>query len=821
MPLESLPLQAKSVRELQQRLNEDENAGLEQFRHLFFEALERRHLAACSELLDLLCNFPTSTLVQEHEYHRCILLCEQRQFDRAEQRLQALLAQAEAPLMRARTLLALAISKDEQGRWPEAERNYFDALAAYEESRDQMGRAKVYNNLGITICFQFEQGICSKERLHEALSYHEAALAIASEEENPWEKAKNRRGMGVAHGLMGYFELALAEFQSYVSMCQELDDPSDRAVGLSDLAALALHPLGRFEEAIAALNEAIPILTAYDDALNLAEALTRRGNLHAQQSRVKDAHHDYRKAVEIVESVRIRLTAPIVQASYRATVEYVYAAPLTAHLHRGDARSAFTLAERSRARVLADLLGDQSALPHRTLPASLLDRRRHLHQILDQAYAADKAPAELPLWEQSLANVNRQMEVQDPLFASLNSTEPLTVTEVQELLPHESALLAYTTDQSDRFWILFVTRKDSLAIPIRGLSVKWLQSYIADHLDGMRRGIIVPDDRTGHLASPQHLFSNLYQNLIEPVRDLIAPKKTLYIIPTGPLYYLPLGVLAPNVKQSPPLLSGGRRIIYAPSATILFKYCHLRAASPNQHLLAVAPADDSLCVTHNSARSIAQLMDGVALCGAAAERANFLSAARQSRILAFLGHAYFDHQYPMHSRLQLSDGTLRASEILQELCLDADLVVLAACESGRGQILRGDEMLGLVRAILCAGTPSILVTLWPVHEVPTRFLMENFFEQLALGQQRGDPFDPALALARSQIWLRNLSFESAHRIMAQWQEFSCAEAEDALIDLWNMTQPGAPHGANDLPFQHPFFWASYILIGEGADRLVA
>jgi CHAT domain-containing protein len=164
----------------------------------------------------------------------------------------------------------------------------------------------------------------------------------------------------------------------------------------------------------------------------------------------------------------------------------------------------------------------------------------------------------------------------------------------------------------------------------------------------------------------------------------------------------------------------------------------------------------------------------------------------------------------MSSRLKLADSTLHASEMLRELRLQADLVILSACETGRSHVLRGDEILGLSRAMLYAGTPSLVVTLWPVHEIPTRLLVEKFIGDL-LADAR---FDPARSLAATQSWLRNLSLAEAQALLTQWRPDPIAEIEAHLTTLWQMTHPGQTPQADSRLFAHPFFWSPYILIGE-------
>ena len=109
------------------------------------------------------------------------------------------------------------------------------------------------------------------------------------------------------------------------------------------------------------------------------------------------------------------------------------------------------------------------------------------------------------------------------------------------------------------------------------------------------------------------------------------------------------------------------------------------------------------------------------------------------------------------------DGKLKASEIFS-LNLKADTVVLSACETGLGKITNGDEIIGLTRAFLYAGAPSVITTLWKVNDRASYELMREFYTNLKTTKK-------SEALRQAQL-----------RIM------------------------------KDYP--HPFFWAAYELNGE-------
>lgn len=101
--------------------------------------------------------------------------------------------------------------------------------------------------------------------------------------------------------------------------------------------------------------------------------------------------------------------------------------------------------------------------------------------------------------------------------------------------------------------------------------------------------------------------------------------------------------------------------------------------------------------------------------------------------------------------------------------LRADLVTLSACETGLGQELRGEGIVGLTRAFFYAGTPSVLVSLWKVDDASTAELMTDFYEHLRKTGER----DKAAALRQAQLKLIN-----ANR------------------------------------YAHPYYWASFILQGR-------
>ena len=209
---------------------------------------------------------------------------------------------------------------------------------------------------------------------------------------------------------------------------------------------------------------------------------------------------------------------------------------------------------------------------------------------------------------------------------------------------------------------------------------------------------------------------------------------------------------------------------------------------------------------------MAASLRGPWLHGAAATRAAVIHESPHHPILHFACHAHFDPEDPLASDLTLADGRLTVRQILDELSLHADLVVLSACETGQSRLQRGDELIGLARAFIYAGTPSVLVSLWPVDDITTCLLMETFYDHLLAGRS------PAAALAHAQQTLRTMSTADLYqRLIASGLSPQEAGAEIARLRQSVATLLAVTSGPESL-LAHPYYWAPFMLVG---DRLAA
>jgi CHAT domain-containing protein len=161
---------------------------------------------------------------------------------------------------------------------------------------------------------------------------------------------------------------------------------------------------------------------------------------------------------------------------------------------------------------------------------------------------------------------------------------------------------------------------------------------------------------------------------------------------------------------------------------------------------------------------------GRTLLGSDATVAAFKRRAPRAGILHIATHGVFRDDNPSFSALRLADGWLGMGEI-GGLGLRADLVTLSACETGRAQVLTGDEVAGLAREFLAAGVPTLHASLWRVNDRSTAEYMNEFYADLRAGAA------PASAMRTAALAVR-----SRYRHPYHWAAFAVLGDGRSAVD---------------------------------------
>ncbi len=244
---------------------------------------------------------------------------------------------------------------------------------------------------------------------------------------------------------------------------------------------------------------------------------------------------------------------------------------------------------------------------------------------------------------------------------------------------------------------------------------------------------------------------SLYDILIKPIAPYLNKKK-VGIIPQGILHYVPFAAL----KDGNRYLVEDHTLFYLPSATVL-KFCRDKQKVFGGKVLALGNPDLrnsqlDIPFAFDEVKAIGRLYPGsTVLVRRNATKSVFEDLAGSYDVLHLASHGVFDANKPLNSALLLSpegnsDGRLTVSEIFDLELDEASMVTLSACQSGMSRIRVGDEMMGLPRAFIYAGAPTVVASLWNVNDEATAILMEKFYRNLK-NSEKGD------ALREAQLFM--------------------------------------------------------------------
>ena len=662
-------------------------------------------------------------------------------------------------------LTALAVIYLNQGD-PSLALAYFERMQAagaetnkHSQARNQTILASIYERL---------------HRYPEAMQAVEVSLRMAREAGDAREEMMAERRLGRLWESMGNLAAARDASAKAADLAERMHMTDVRASILSGLAWSCLA-LGERDRALAVAEQAVSLAEPLHSRYTLAAALNTAGHVYRALGRGADAEQSFRRAISIAEEFRTRLAGG--EQEGRSFVSNMLINPyqelLAMKAEQGDLETALQLAERAKARQLLDVLAQGRVQSTAALTPA---EKQHELDLARQAAAANAALAAsrndaraVAAFQKSAGELEafraRIYTAHPGLQVRRGETEPISIDQLRALLPDAQTLLLEFVASDD--WVgAFAVERGAGGRPV--VSVARLGLAFADlrrRIDEFRRALATRE------LSYRTSASLLYRELLGPFAAQLRNKRVVGIVPDGPLWNLPFQAL---------LAADGRHWIehcasfYAPSLTALRESARLhRAESGSGSLLAIGLARDE-------AERIGRLYGGSSkiLTGADAFESRWKLEAARFRILHIATHGVLNGSNPMFSYLELrgdaaDDGMLEAREVL-ELDLHAELAVLSACETARGEIRSGEGSVGLGWAVMMAGTPSVVVSQWKIDAAATTELMLAFHRRIERALGRGPLRGKSEALRQA-----------------------------ALEMLATST------------YQHPFYWAGFQMLGNG------
>ena len=451
--------------------------------------------------------------------------------------------------------------------------------------------------------------------------------------------------------------------------------------------------------------------------------LYERGRIAEMEGDTREAIEYYKRAIEVIELQRASINTEASKIGFVGDKQAVYLRLVAALVGENRTTDAFAYVERSKARALVDMLAAKE-----DLAASAPDPARAKH-IFDQLNAADAAAripaptsAESAARMRALQAAKLTIEQIAPELASLVTVTAVSAEELKKLIGDGEALVEYYYEAGDLYAFVLTHLKLS--------AFKLSADRLAEDIHDLRLALQDPGSATWHDKAEA-----LQRRLWQPIEGALGVSNVL-VVPHGALHYLPFAALR---RADGSLLIDHYSFRFLPSASVL-KFLKPSTEWGKGSLLVLGNPDlgdpkMDLKFAEDEARAVAKRFPQARLLVRRdASESSFKGASDVFAVIHFATHGKFQSDDPLSSGLYLTkdadnDGLLTVGE-LYSMKLNADLVTLSACETGLGKIANGDDVVGLARGFLYAGSRSIVASLWSVDDNATAELMGNFYENL-------------------------------------------------------------------------------------------
>ncbi len=643
-----------------------------------------------------------------------------------------------------------------------------DALVGYRSALDELDRC------GLALeAARAQAGLGTVLLRLARLADAEAALAAAAGAFDKLGHAAARARVDVIRGELAAADGRAEEAHTLIvgALSALQNQPLESAIARYHLARLALDT-GDPATAEAELDAALPTAQQLDVAPLAADLLHMRGLARREQGKLHDASRDLQAAVEQVERVRGSLQAARFRAAYLTNRLAMYQDLVTTVLDgrgQGHLAAAFLAAERAKSRSLLDVVSGAIDPIHSTerqpgdpAEAEIMDELVRLRSEVNGLYSQLSAPGHVDephrvtdQWRKALRQRERHLE---GLESRLSTTQgvaglyapPVDLATAQMLVPPGAAMIEYFTAGDEL--LAFVLRRDGAAV-FRALG------KTADLAEGVRRfrfqigraarpGAMDGSRGPRLVADALQVLKGLHAMVIGPLGEDVAETERLIIVPHGPLHLVPFAALWDGRQH----LIEAHEIHTVPSASLL---AHIargeRRRDASGSAVVVGVGDDAAPRIVAEAEEVAAILGCDQLLLGDDATADRVSAAIQRAAVIHLAcHGRFSVEAALGSGLKLADRWLTVRDIYP-MRLQADLVVLSGCETGRNLVTAGDELVGLLRGFFAAGARSLLASLWRVNDESTSEFMSVFYGLWNRETRQGTSHVAALREAQRQL----------------------------------------------------------------------
>ena len=699
----------------------------------------------------------------------------------------------------ARIINSIGLLYLEQEDYAKALGFFGQSLEAYKRSSNQAEAALVLQNLGVTHQRQgnFDQALESFRKSIEQAGESDKDVLIAA-----------RQGMGAVYREKGEFKAALEVLDLGLSLAEQVGDQT-RIAEILWRKAEVHHDLRNYADAVVLSESALKIAQKLGLPKLSYLTATTLGKTYIKQKKTDLAMNVLAQAVKQIEAMRAQVTGQEQgRLLFFEKKVIAYHALIELLVEQNRLTEALMYTERAKGRVLLDILsGSRVQSANVMTPSEKKEEQRMNQAIIAINNEIREEKLKKSAGADQLEHLNAKLDsarlkyasFQDLLYASHPEwrTLPrqigaLKPDDLNRLIPNQkTALLDYVVTKERCYLFLLSNQSPNRGFDLKVYPIDIKEEDLKKMVNRFRQMLA---SRHSDFAEPSR---ELYDLLIKPAESQLLGISAIGIVPDGVLWELPFQAL--QTRENHYLIEDSS-IFFSPSLSVLRELERRRGAGNGQTSLLTfanplvgASSLTELQETRNGerlgslpdaeteVRSLTQFFGANRsniFIGASADEKTFKSQASAHTIIHCATHGVLDNNHPLYSYLLFSkgdgdgdDGLLEAREIMS-LDLNADLVVLSACETARGRVGAGEGMIGMSWAFFAAGCRATVVSQWKVNSASTAEWMTGFYQAL---RQTNDGKKIAKADALRLAMLKTMK---------------------------------------DRRYGHPFYWAGFILIGS-------
>ena len=658
------------------------------------------------------------------------------------------------PALKAKCYVNIGNVLNEMGDFQLAIKKQKEALKICRKEEDELGKATCYVGIGI--------GYDSLGKFKRALSYHELALSIYlknTEKAGKTDIPNCYLNIGNAHDGLGHFQQAIRYYKKALRIFKKNSDKESMAKCYRSIGA-AYASLGHFQRAIRYQKKGIE--TYSGNLRNQLRAYFNLGKTYSKAGKFGLSFKFLKRSIDLSEEIGQNLVSDYLKIRFYADVSLACQSIVPVCLKIGKGKMALEYSEKCRSRALLDILAATDIKPtvelNRQLQSLLNREKVYRRDIRIVQGLRQKEPmlARLGALEglrRKLEVIYREIEGIDPEYAYLRQGKALPTDRILKIVKSERkqvVLFEYFTTDEETIIFVISSRENEVRWITVPLSLEKRNQFIEKYWAEV---VLQPYPELRRSGSS---WMELGKYLLDPVADYLHAEDIVYFVPHRLLHYFPLHALQFEGK---PLIENNP-VAYSPSATLL-EFCRKKGSGKldNCAFFGVDFTDEAI--------ELADLMKQTPILDFQVTKDNVIERCEKADIIHFSCHGNFNAQYPLFSGIMLYNNQSLTARDIFDMRINPELVTLSCCQSGLASHGKGDDLMGLTRAFIYAGTPTAIVGLWEVRADSTIELMKKFYFLLKQGNEK------VVALREAQ-------------------RFIMKECE----------------------FDHPFYWAPFKLVGD-------